>query len=58
MSNEFRKFTRLLNRNGYQCGRIKGSHYIFENEKGNIISINKTCNRMLIARLIKENNLV
>lgn len=55
MSNEFREFKRLLNRNGYRCDRIKGSHYIFENEEGNIISIPKEPNRMIMQRLKKEN---
>ena len=58
MSSEFRDFRRLLNRNGYRCDRIKGGHYIFENENGNTISINKQPNKMVVARLIKENNLV
>lgn len=55
MSNEFREFKKLLNRNGYRCDRIKGSHYIFENEQGNIISIPKEPNRMIMQRLKKEN---
>lgn len=58
MSSEFWDFRRLLNRNGYRCDRIKGSHYIFENENGNTISINKQPNKMVVTRLIKENNLV
>lgn len=57
MSKEFRDFTKLLNNNGYKCDRIKGSHYIFENEKGNTISVPKDLNRMIKFRLIKENNL-
>ena len=58
MSTEFRKFKRLLNDNGYRCDRIKGSHYIFENDQGNTISINKKPNRMVMQRLLKENHLI
>ena len=57
MSKEFRDFKKLLNNNGYKCDRIKGSHYIFENEQGNTISVPKDLNRMIKFRLIKENNL-
>ena len=57
MSNEFRKFRRLLNNNGYRCDRIKGSHYIFENKNGRTITINRNPNRMVMQRLIAENNL-
>ena len=58
MSNEFRKFTRLLIDNGYHRARIRGSHYIFVNDQGNSITINKDINRMVKRRLIHENNLV
>lgn len=58
MSNDFRKFTKLLISNGYHRTRIRGSHYIFENENGNTISVNKDINRMVKTRLIKENHLV
>ena len=58
MSNEFRKFTRMLTDNGYKRTRIRGSHYIFENAEGNSITVNKDINRMVKARLIKENHLV
>lgn len=58
MSNEFRKFTRKLNRNGYRCDRIKGSHYIFENKAGQTIAVAKDLNRMIQIRLEKEYNLV
>jgi len=58
MSNEFRNFTKRLVNNGYKRTRIRGSHYIFENEAGNTIVVNKDINRMVKARLIKENHLV
>ena len=58
MSNEFRKFTRQLINNGYYKVRIKGSHYIYQNEKGNIITVNKDINRMVKKRLVSQNNLV
>ena len=57
MSNEFRKFTRMLTDNGYKRTRIRGSHYIFTNSEGNVISVPKDVNRMLKRRLIIENNL-
>ena len=58
MSNEFRKFTRLLIDNGYHKVRVNGSHYIYQNSDGNTISINKDINRMVKRRIIRENNLV
>lgn len=58
MSNEFRKFKRLLNNNGYFCTRIRGSHHIFENQNGNTITITKEPNRMVCQRLIKTYGLV
>lgn len=58
MSNDFRKFTKLLVNNGYHRTRIRGSHYIFENENGKMIVVNKDINRMVKRRLIAENHLV
>lgn len=57
MSNEFRQFKRVLENNGYKKIRVKGSHYIFKGNQGNIISVPKDLNRMIQFRLIKENNL-
>lgn len=58
MSNDFRKFTKLLVSNGYHRTRIRGSHYIFENENGKMIVVNKDINSMVKRRLIAENHLV
>lgn len=58
MSNDFRKFTKLLVDNGYHRTRIRGSHYIFENENGKMIVVNKDINRMVKRRLIAENHLI
>lgn len=53
----YRKFTQLLKQNGYTLKRSNGtSHRIYTNGK-NTISINNHPNRMLVKRLIKENNL-
>lgn len=57
MSNEFRKFTRLLVNNGYKRVRIRGSHYIYENAEGNTIVANKDINKMVKRRLINQYNL-
>lgn len=56
---ELREFSPILIRNGYTYARAKGSHYIYVNrETGHVITVNKDLNRMVRARLIKENNLV
>lgn len=55
----FREFRTLLRRNGYVFQRTAGDHQIYSNDK-NTISIpfhGKDLNRMLVRRLIKENNL-
>lgn len=55
-----REIDKLLKENGYAIkkGRGKGTHRIYINSFGDIISIPKSRNRMIIKRLIKENNLV
>lgn len=58
MSNEFRKFRRLLENNGYEKIRIAGSHYIFKNAEGNTVSVPKDLNRMIERRLKIQNHLV
>lgn len=55
----FREFRSLLRRNGYVFQRYSGDHQIFSNDR-NTISIpyhGKNINRMMVQRLIKENNL-
>ncbi len=53
-----RTFQKLLESNGYHYVRCNGSHFIYKNEQGNTISMNKDLNRMVAMRLIRENNLV
>ena len=54
-----RQFRRILRNNGFVYTRSSGDHDIYKNGNGEHISIpaNKT-NKMLVRRLIKENNLV
>lgn len=53
-----REMEKLLSMNGYHLVRIRGSHFIWGNSKGNRITITKDLNKMVGRRLIKENNLV
>lgn len=57
MNNDFRKFDRKLRSNGYKVDHVTGSHYIYRNRNGNLISVNKAPNKMVMKRLAKENNL-
>ena len=52
-----REFEKMLRKNGYKLNRVSGSHFIYINGK-NTIAINNKMNKMIAARLIKENNLV
>lgn len=53
-----REFVALLKRNGYEYDRSKGDHKMYRNKEGNTIAVTTTkLNRMVAARLIKENNL-
>lgn len=54
---DYRKFINILHRNGYKKVRSKGSHIIFKNDNGNIITIKNKLNQMIARRLIKENDL-
>ena len=52
-----RDFEQLLNENGYEFARCRGSHFIYK--KDNVtISVPKNLNKMLGRRLIKEHNLI
>lgn len=54
-----RDFERLLKANGYSLDRQKGDHNIWTNGKNTIsITAGKPPNRMVIRRIIKENNLI
>ncbi len=57
MKKEFLEMKVILRDNGYHEDRRKGSHFIFTNDAGKTISINKDLNQMVKRRLIKENNL-
>lgn len=52
-----REFAQLLNENGYEFARCKGSHFIYK--KGDkTVSVPKNLNSMIGRRLIKEHNLI
>lgn len=52
-----REFTQLLNENGYEFARCRGSHFVYK--KDNVtISVPKNLNKMIGRRLIKEHNLI
>jgi predicted RNA binding protein YcfA (HicA-like mRNA interferase family) len=55
----FREFQLLLSKNGYDCKRVSGDHFLYTNGK-TVISIpchGKKLNRMLCRGLIKRNGL-
>ena len=53
-----RDIFRILKDNGFAFHHQNGSHAIFKNDKGQHISIGLCkCNKMVMRRLIKENNL-
>lgn len=51
-----REFENLLNENGYEFTRSKGSHFIYKKENSTI-SVPRNLNKMVGRRLIKEHNL-
>ena len=52
-----REFEQLLNDNGYEFARCRGSHFVYK--KGSVtIVIPKNLNSMISRRLIKEHNLI
>ena len=49
----------ILRNNGWWVSRQTGSHKIYENDKGEHMTIKCSgCNKMVFRRLIKEHNLV
>lgn len=55
----YRTFCRLLLDNNYYLKRITGDHFIWYNEiNKRTIIINKHPNKMVMKRLIKQNNLM
>lgn len=61
MSKRWRDDIRIVNpvmeMNGYCVKRKNGSHYIYENEKGDVISLPKSLNRMLWLSECKRHSL-
>lgn len=61
MSKRWRDDIRIVNpvmeMNGYCVKRKNGSHYIYENEKGDVISLPKSLNRMLWLGECKRHSL-
>lgn len=51
--------SKIMKNNGYYVVRSSGDHTIYKNDNGNTISIplSREPNKMLMRRLIKENNL-
>ena len=48
----------ILRKNGFVFHHQNGSHAIYKNDKGEHITIGLCkCNKMVMRRLIKENNL-
>ena len=52
-----KEFIKIVERNGFQYNRCKGSHAIYTNNEGRHISIPKNLECVIALRLIKENNL-
>lgn len=61
MSKRWRDDIRIVNpvmeMNGYCVKRKNGSHYIYENSKGDVISLPKSLNRMLWLGECKRHSL-
>ena len=50
-----REFKNILKKNGYVYLRSKGDHNIYINERtGRKVTINKSLNKMVARRIIKE----
>lgn len=55
LTKELREFEKILNKNGYEYVRAKGSHYIYTNQLTHkTIPVNIFLNRMVRERLIRE----
>ena len=52
-----REFAQLLNENGYEFVRCRGSHFVYKRENATIV-VPKNLNSMIGRRLIKEHNLI
>lgn len=60
LSKEYKRIHRDLLANGFMLSnnKHKSSHMVYKNESGKIIVIPKSCNKYLIERLYKENNII
>ena len=54
---QLREFESILTNNSFHYKRSNGSHFVYQNDKGRIITVNKDLNKMVRRRLIKEYNL-
>ena len=54
---QLREFESILTKNNFYYKRSNGSHFVYQNDKGRIITVNKDLNKMVRRRLIKEYNL-
>lgn len=54
MKKEFIDFTKEIERRGYRFQRCRGSHFIYSNNRGHTVSVNKDLNKMVERRLMKE----
>lgn len=52
-----REFEQLLNNNGYELTRCRGSHFVYKKENSTVV-VPKNLNSMIGRRLIKEHNLI
>lgn len=52
-----KQFADILKYNGYWRVRQTGSHCIYKNADGNVISVSQSHKSVVLLRLIKENNL-
>ena len=50
-------YEQLLNENGFELVRCRGSHFVYK-RNGETISIPKNLNKMIGRRLVKEHNLI
>ena len=56
-SDSSREIIKILKNNNYKCIRVSGDHHIYSNGTNTISITVPKINRMIVRRLIKENNL-
>ena len=52
-----REFEQLLNENGFELVRCRGSHFIYK-KANETVAVPKNLNSMIGRRLVKEHNLI